>query len=108
MNNKPIKKALGRAVKPTIMPDLTKRFTSIQLAKAIMAKRTAMKLSLIDVSKALSISKPTLIKIEKGQTNVSFANILKVLELLGLSFTIISDDINHYNDFTGKTDDPWY
>jgi hypothetical protein len=33
---------------------------------------------------------------------------LKVLELLGLSFTIISDDINHYNDFTGKTDDPWY
>ncbi|MDG1733759.1 MAG: helix-turn-helix transcriptional regulator [Thalassotalea sp.] len=90
------------------MPDLSERFSSKLLAQEIMAKRTAMKLSLVDVSKALSISKPTLIKIEKGDTNVSFANILKVLEFLGLSFTIISDDINHQSNITGANDDPWF
>jgi transcriptional regulator with XRE-family HTH domain len=108
MSEKTKKKALGRAVKPTHMPDLNKRFSSKQLAQAIMAKRTAMKLSLVDVSKALSISKPTLIKIEKGDINVSFANILKVLEFLGLSLTIISDDINHQSHVTGANDDPWF
>jgi len=62
-----IKQTLGRVVKSTNMPDLTKSFSPEQLAEAITAKRTGMKLTLVDVSEALSLSKPTLIKIEKGK-----------------------------------------
>ncbi|WP_152537603.1 helix-turn-helix domain-containing protein [Catenovulum agarivorans] len=49
-----------------------------------MAKRTGMKLSLVDVSTRLSISKPTLIKIEKGYVNVKLVTVLRVMEFLSL------------------------
>lgn len=96
----------GKAVKPKDMPDLTDRFTPFQLAEAITAKRTGMRLSLVDVSKALDISKPTLVKIEKGDTNVKFANLLKVMEYLGLSFSLLSDNTS-VKEETGINDD-WY
>ncbi|WP_246072326.1 helix-turn-helix domain-containing protein [Catenovulum sediminis] len=96
----------GKAVKATVMPNLSERFTSTQLAEAITAKRTGMKLSLVDVSEALSISKPTLVKIEKGDTNVQLANLLKVMEYLGLSFSLLSDDATS-KEKTEVSDD-WY
>ena len=103
-----IKQTLGRVVKSTNMPDLTKSFSSKQLAEAITAKRTGMKLTLVDVSAALSLSKPTLIKMEKGDTNVKLTNILKVMEYLGLSFSLISDEHRQNNKITGASDDQWY
>lgn len=103
-----VKKTLGRVVKSTNMPDLTKSFSPEQLAEAITAKRTGMKLTLIDVSEALSLSKPTLIKIEKGDINVKLANLLKVMEYLGLSFSIISDEHTQNKNTTGASDDDWY
>lgn len=96
----------GKAVKATPMPKLSERFSPIQLAEAITAKRTGMKLSLVDVSEALSISKPTLVKIEKGDTNVKLANLLKVMEYLGLSFSLISDDVTSKEEIRGNDD--WY
>ena len=96
----------GKAVKATSMPNLSERFTPTQLAEAITAKRTGMKLSLVDVSEALSISKPTLVKIEKGNTNVKLTNLLKVMEYLGLSFSLLSDDATSKEE-TGISDD-WY
>ena len=108
MDKKPVKQALGRVVKSTEMPDLTKSFSPKQLAEAITAKRTGMKLKLIDVSEALSISKPTLVKIEKGDTNVKVVNLLKVMEYLGLSFSIISDEPKPSNETTGANDGEWY
>ena len=103
-----IKQTLGRVVKSTNMPDLTKSFSPEQLAKAITAKRTGMKLKLVDVSEALSLSKPTLIKIEKGDTSVKLVNILKVMEYLGLSFSIVSDDLTQNSNTTGASDEEWY
>lgn len=103
-----VKQTLGRIVKSTNMPDLTKSFSPEQLAKAITSRRTGMKLTLVDVSEALLLSKPTLIKIEKGDTSVKFANILKVMEYLGLSFSIISDDPTQNNASTGVNYDDWY
>ncbi|MDU0353193.1 helix-turn-helix transcriptional regulator [Paraglaciecola aquimarina] len=96
----------GKAVKATPMPNLSERFSPGQLADAITAKRTGMKLSLVDVSEALSISKPTLVKIEKGNTNVKLANLLKVMEYLGLSFSLLCDDATSKQE-TGVSDD-WY
>tara|TARA_R110001599_G_scaffold344725_2_gene568482 strand:+ start:93 stop:410 length:318 start_codon:yes stop_codon:yes gene_type:complete len=103
-----VKQTLGRVVKSTHMPDLTKSFSPEQLANAITAKRTGMKLTLVDVSEALSLSKPTLIKIEKGDTNVKLTNMLKVMEYLGLSFSIISDEHTQNSNTTGVSDDQWY
>lgn len=107
MNPKSTKQTLGRVVKSTEMPDLARDFSPEQLAKAITAKRTGMKLTLVDVAAALSISKPTLVKIEKGDTNVKLTNILKVMEYLGLTFSIISDQPS--TTHTGEiSDDEWY
>jgi DNA-binding XRE family transcriptional regulator len=60
----------------------------------------------MDVSNALVLSKPTLIKIEKGDPNVKFANVLKVMEYLGLSFSIISDQ--QTLNYNGVNDEQWY
>ncbi|MBB1350860.1 helix-turn-helix transcriptional regulator [Pseudoalteromonas sp. NZS71] len=90
------------------MPDLSKPFSSVRLAKAITSKRTGMKLTLVDVSQALNISKPTLIKIEKGDVNVQFFNVLKVMEYLGLSFSLVSDDESHHNNKDEVSDEQWY
>lgn len=108
MNNKPIRKAMGRVVKRTDMPDLSKSFSTTQLAQAITAKRTGLKIKLVDLAEILSISKPTLIKIERGDTSVKLANILKVMEYLGLSFSIISDDLTQSNNMSGVSEDDWY
>jgi len=67
-----------------------------------------MKIKLVDLSEAISISKPTLIKIEKGDTSVKLVNILKVMEYLGLSFSLISDDLTPSINTTGASDDEWY
>lgn len=90
------------------MPDLTKSFSPKQLAEAITARRTGMKLTLVDVSEALSISKPTLIKIEKGDTNVNLTNMLKVMEYLGLSFSLLSDDPTQNTYKIRLSDEHWY
>ena len=106
MNQTTAKQTLGRVVKPIDMPDLIRDFSPEQLAKAITAKRTGMKLKLVDVAATLSISKPTLVKIEKGDTSVKLSNILKVMEYLGLSFSIISDTPSTQNG--EASDDQWY
>ena len=108
MKRQSAKGPLGRVVKSTEMPDLRLDFTPEQLAKAITAKRTGMKLKLIDVAEALNISKPTLVKIEKGDTNVKLALVLKVMEYLGLSFTIISDTTSSTTQADGVSDDGWF
>lgn len=108
LKNKLIKKTLGRVVKRTEMPDITKKFSPKQLAEAITAKRTSMKLTLVDVANALSISKPTLVKIEKGDMTVKLVTLLTVMEYLGLSFRLISDDFDLTNKATGESDVQWY
>ena len=102
------KATLGRVVKTTKMPDLSKRFSPEQLAKAITAKRTGLKLSLVDVSDALALSKPTLIKIEKGDTSVKLVNLLKVMEYLGLSFNIIADEPTQNSLVTRSSEEEWF
>ena len=102
------KKTLGRAVKSTAMPDLKQAFSTKLLAKTITAKRTGMKLKLSDVCCALSISKPTLIKIEKGDVNVKFDNVLKVMDFLGLSFSILTDSSTINESDNGDSDVEWF
>ena len=103
-------KISGKAVKPTAMPDLSARFSTVLLGEAITAKRTGMKLRIVDVAAALSLSKQTIVKIEKGDDKVNFNNILKVMEFLGLTFMIRSDvlQLTIEPKDNGDHDDEWF
>lgn len=103
-------KTPGKAVKATVMPDLSARFSTVLLGETITAKRTGMKLRIVDVAAALSLSKQTIVKIEKGDDKVNFNNILKVMEFLGLTFKIHSDDllIKPEPVDNGEHDDEWF
>ena len=69
-----------------------------------------MKLRIVDVAAALSLSKQTIVKIEKGDDKVNFNNILKVMEFLGLNFMIRSDVLELHTDRVknGDLDDEWF
>lgn len=82
----------GKQIKATSLPDLNSSFSPELLAQCITAKRTQLKLRIVDVADALSLSKQTVVKIEKGDPKVNFINILKVMEYLGISFQLITDD----------------
>ena len=103
-------KFVGKVVKATPLPELNQVFSSELLAKAITAQRTAMKLRIVDVAKALSLSKQTIVKIEKGETKVHFANVLMVMEYLGLSFQITVDKHlpTQQNVTQDDSDDCWF
>ena len=103
-------KTSGKAVKATAMPDLSDRFSTVLLGKAITAKRTGMKLRIVDVAAALSLSKQTIVKIEKGDDKVNFNNILTVMEFLGLTFMICSDALVLKSDpiDSGDHEDEWF
>ena len=92
------------------MPDLSARFSTVLLGEAITAKRTGMKLRIVDVAAALSLSKQTIVKIEKGDDKVNFNNILKVMEFLGLTFMIRSDSLqlNTEPGDSGDLNDEWF
>ena len=92
------------------MPDVSARFSTVLLGEAITAKRTGMKLRIVDVAAALSLSKQTIVKIEKGDDKVNFNNILKVMEFLGLNFMIRSDVLELHTDRVknGDLDDEWF
>ena len=110
MGNASQPKTSGKAVKATAMPDLSIRFSTVLLGEAITAKRTGMKLRIVDVASALSLSKQTIVKIEKGDDKVNFNNILKVMEFLGLTFKIHSDDLQIKTKpvDNGELDDEWF
>lgn len=101
--------AKGKAVKATEMPDLTQVFTPELLSQAITAKRTSLKLRIIDVAAALSLSKQTIIKLEKGDPGINFTNVLKVMDYLGLSFQIKTDNLtDSVSPSAGESDDSWF
>ena len=110
MGNASQPKTSGKAVKATAMPDLSARFSTVLLGEAITAKRTGMKLRIVDVAAALSLSKQTIVKIEKGDDKVNFNNILKVMEFLGLNFMIRTDVLALHTDpvKNGDLDDEWF
>lgn len=97
----------GKVVKAATMPDLTARFSTLLLADAIKAKRTRMQLRIIDVAEALSLSRQTIIKIEKGDAKVNFINVLRVMEFLGLSFRITTD-IDCLNAPAEDSNNDWF
>lgn len=79
---------MAKLLKRQDSPDLSKPFSPILLGQAITARRTQSGLKLEDAAALAGVAKQTLMKIEHGNPNVSFNNILRVMSSLGISLTI--------------------
>ncbi|PAW02217.1 helix-turn-helix domain-containing protein [Vibrio coralliilyticus] len=113
---------LGRTVKAESMPNLNALFSTSMLGNAIKSKRTTRGWKQDDLAEQASLTKKTIIKMEKGDASVTFAHLIKVMDILGLSFKVFDiaarDEVNEV-DSTGQLhgelnnkvsaeDDGWY
>lgn len=113
---------LGKAVKAESMPNLNALFSTSMLGDAIKSKRTTQGWKQDDLAAQANLTKKTIIKMEKGDTSVTFTHVLRVMDILGLSFKVLDltarDEIIEANN-TGikhserhnkvsEEDDGWY
>ncbi|HHX8436991.1 TPA: helix-turn-helix domain-containing protein [Vibrio diabolicus] len=82
----------GKMVKAQPMPDLNTEFSMETLGSAIRSKRTARGWRIDDLASRANLSRKTVMKVEKGDTSVTFANVLVLMDILGLSLRLI--DLN--------------
>lgn len=89
---------LGKAVKAESMPNLNALFSTSMLGDAIKSKRTTRGWKQDDLAEQASLTKKTIIKMEKGDASVTFAHLIKVMDILGLSFKVLDlaarDEVN--------------
>ncbi|HFQ5327053.1 TPA: helix-turn-helix domain-containing protein [Vibrio vulnificus] len=82
----------GKMVKAQPMPDLNTEFSMETLGSAIRSKRTDRGWRIDDLASKANLSRRTIMKVEKGDTSVTFANVLILMDILGLSLRLI--DLN--------------
>ena len=82
----------GKMVKAQPMPDLNTEFSMETLGSAIRAKRTDRGWRIDDLASKANLSRRTVMKVEKGDTSVTFANVLVLMDIVGLSLRLI--DLN--------------
>ncbi|MGX9523095.1 helix-turn-helix domain-containing protein [Vibrio mediterranei] len=82
----------GKMVKAQPMPDLNTEFSVGTLGSAIRSKRTDRGWRIDDLASKANLSRRTVMKVEKGDTSVTFANVLVLMDILGLSLRLI--DLN--------------
>ncbi|WP_305816667.1 helix-turn-helix domain-containing protein [Photobacterium leiognathi] len=81
-------KSKGKQVVPTDMPSLNAGFSTELLGKALRSKRTSLGMRVDDIADRLGVSRITVMKIEKGNSAVTFSHILKYLDVVGLSLQL--------------------
>ncbi|ANO35406.1 hypothetical protein A6E01_19530 (plasmid) [Vibrio breoganii] len=97
-------RAKGKAVKEIPLPDLQEPFSAVQLGLTIKHQRTKLNLRIIDVAEKCGLSKDTVNKIEKGELNVRLHNVMKVINLLGITLSLQTDSSN----VSKESDDEWF
>ena len=65
----------------------------MELALAMFAARSKLKLTQIELGRKLSISQPYIAKLEKGDVNPTIGHVGGLLALVGLRLTIHTDDL---------------
>lgn len=79
----------GKMVKGQPMSDLNTEFSIETLGSAIRSKRTDRGWSIDELSSKANLSRRTIMKIEKGDTSATFANVLVLMDILELSLRLI-------------------
>lgn len=104
-------------VKPQPMPDLNTEFSMEALGSAIRSKRTDKGWRIDDLALKANLSRRTVMKVEKGDTSVTFANILVLMDILGLSLRLVdlnlfirpqSQIISQDENSVRSNEDGWY
>lgn len=106
----------GKLVKAQPMPDLNSEFSMETLGNAIRSKRTDKAWRIDDLAAKANLSRRTVMKIEKGDPSVTFANVLVLMDILGLSLRLIDltlfarSNQTSYQDEHGRSshEDGWY
>jgi len=90
---------VGNQVKQSDMPDTSLILEPESLGKLIKAKRTEMKMKLVDCASLCGVGINTLSRIENGNTNSTLGATFSVLRGLGIKLTfterresLLSDD----------------
>lgn len=79
----------GKMVKAQPMPDLNSEFSMEMVGSAIRSKRTERGWRIDDLALKANLSRRTVMKIEKGDDNVTFSNIMLLMDILGLSLRLV-------------------
>ena len=104
-------------VKAQPMPDLNTEFSMEALGNAIRSKRTVKGWRIDDLASKANLSRRTVMKVEKGDTSVTFANVLILMDILGLSLRLIelnlfirpqSQIISQDENSVRSNEDGWY
>ncbi|EHH2558153.1 TPA: helix-turn-helix domain-containing protein [Vibrio parahaemolyticus] len=107
----------GKMVKAQPMPDLNTEFSMEMLGNAIRSKRTDRGWRIDDLASKANLSRRTVMKIEKGDTSITFANVLVLMDILGLSLRLIDLHlfVRPHSQITSQTEnsvrnneDGWY
>ena len=107
----------GKMVKAQPMPDLNTKFSMEALGSAIRSKRTDKGWRIDDLALKANLSRRTVMKVEKGDTSVTFANILVLMDILGLSLRLVdlnlfirpqSQIISQDENSVRSNEDGWY
>lgn len=107
----------GKMVKAQPMPDLNTEFSMEALGNAIRSKRTVKGWRIDDLASKANLSRRTVMKVEKGDTSVTFANVLILMDILGLSLRLIdlnlfirpqSQIISQDENSVRSNEDGWY
>lgn len=92
---------MAKQVVQSILPDLSVIDSTILLGQLIKAKRTALKMKLVDCAALCGIGVNTLSRIEKGNPNCTLGATFSVLNGLGIK-------ISQTNTSTRKSNTtPW-
>ncbi|MHA2940130.1 helix-turn-helix domain-containing protein [Vibrio sp. RC27] len=107
----------GKMVKAQPMPDLNTEFSMDTLGCAIRSKRTEKGWRIDDLASKANLSRRTVMKVEKGDSSVTFTNVLVLMDILGLSLRLIdlnlfirphSQTISKDENSVSGNEDGWY
>lgn len=106
----------GKQVRVIPMPSLNAEFSMEMLGEAVRSKRTEKRWRIDDLANKSGLSRKTVMKVEGGDDNVNFANLLHILDVVGLSLRIVdlkqltnrADQNNEQIKRSVNHEDGWY
>lgn len=106
----------GKMVKALPMPSLNSEFSMEVLGNAIRSKRTERGWRIDDLALKADLSRRTVMKIEKGDSNVTFSNVMLLMDLLSLSLRLVDltnvlnpmPTVNAPNKQSSNNEEGWY
>jgi transcriptional regulator with XRE-family HTH domain len=89
---------MGKQATQSAMPDTNLILDPVNLGKLIKAKRTAMKMKLVDCASLCNVAINTLSRIENGNPNSTLGATFSILKGLGIKLSYVQSSVNLSNN----------